>query len=170
VPYRLIGQTVLLRINASTIDIFHGTQLITSHIRGKRKGQRSTIDDHMPQAAVAWKMRSPLWCREQATAVGPHCEALILNMFGDKILNRLRAIQGILALRGEFTDAQLDAACQRCGVVDNINAKTLKKVVGQMQAEQACADGNGVGIAVPSSDVYRGKGRFARDPRQMMMQ
>lgn len=170
VPYRLIGQSVLLRINASTIDIFRETELITSHVRGKRKGQRSTIDDHMPEAATAWKMRSPAWCREQATAVGPHCEALIMNMFGDKVLNRLRAIQGILGLRNRFSDAQLEAACRHCGIVDIVTAKTLEKVIGQMQSEQQSNVANGTAALIPSSDAYRGKGRFARDTRQMMMQ
>lgn len=170
VPYRLVGQTVQLRLCASTVEVFDGQDLVTTHPRGQRPGQRQTINDHMPEAAVAWLMQSPAWCREQAQAVGPHCHALIMNLFGDRILQRLRTVQGVLRLRHEFGDHWLELACQRCGVVDSISPKVMRHVIEQLQDEAKAGLLPDTGAEFGASSAYQGKGRFARDTRQMMLQ
>ena len=170
VPYRLVGRTVQLRLCASTEEVFDGQDLVTTHPRGQRPGQRQTINDHMPEAAVAWLMQSPAWCREQAQAVGPHCHALIMNLFGDRILQRLRTVQGVLRLRHEFGDHWLELACQRCGVVDSISPKVMRHVIEQLQDEAKAGLLPDTGAEFGASSAYQGKGRFARDTRQMMLQ
>lgn len=169
VPYRHIGQQALLRISANTLDVFVGEDLVASHVLCRRPGQRQTNQDHLPEAAVAWAMQSPQWCKQQAKRVGPHCLALVLNMLGDRVMYRLRTVQGILRLRHTYGDVWLERGCERCGVVDVISPKTMRSVIETLQAEQQSTRSDS-GIDDTSTPAYEGKGRFARDTRQMMTQ
>lgn len=59
VPFRLISQSVLLRVSAATVDILHNEQIVASHLIGFKPGTKRTVDDHLPETYLAWKMRSP---------------------------------------------------------------------------------------------------------------
>ena len=170
VPFRLITQPVLLRVSAATVDILHNEQIVASHLLGIKPGTKRTVDDHLPEAYLAWKMRSPQWCITQAQEVGPHCHALVRNMMGDKVLNRLRSVQGLLGLRRRYSAEQIELACERCGIIDIISSKALAQVIEQMQREAQAG-------LLPDSDAddtstpaYKGQGRFARDTRELMAQ
>lgn len=170
VPFRLITQSVLLRVSAATVDILHNEQIVASHLLGIKPGTKRTVDDHLPEAYLAWKMRSPQWCITQAQEVGPHCHALVRNMMGDKVLNRLRSVQGLLGLRRRYSAEQIEHACERCGIIDIISPKALAQVIEQMQREAQAG-------LLPDSDAddtstpaYKGQGRFARDTRELMAQ
>jgi hypothetical protein len=170
VPYRLVGRSVELRLCASTLEVFEGSSLIATHPIGRRPGERRTIDDHMPPAAVAWLMQTPVWCREQAKAVGPHCLALIMNLFNDRVVQRLRTVQGLLRLRREFGDRWLELACARCGVIDAISPKAMTSVIVQLQLESKAGLLTDSDVDDTSTPAYAGQSRFARDTRQMMSQ
>ncbi len=156
VPYRLIGARVLVRATASMVEAFDAEhRLVTSHPRGKRRGARFTNDDHLPPAAQAWKMRTPRYCLEQAEAIGPACLALVRRMFGDRVLDRLRGVQGLLRLAEDFGAPRLEAACRRMEGVDIVSAKTVRLMLDkglERVPEPAPAP----------SPVYQGRSRFYR--------
>ncbi len=45
---------------------------------------------------IAYKMRDPQWCLKHAQGIGPHCHELIVKLFADRVLDRLRAAQGVV--------------------------------------------------------------------------
>ena len=169
-PYRLIGQTVLLRLSASTLDILHEEQVVASHILATKPGTRRTVQDHMPEPYRAWKMRAPQWCISQAQEIGPHCHALIRNIMGDKVVHRLRTVQGLLRLRERYSDQQIELACERCGIIDLITAKGLIHVMEQMAREAKAGIAQGSGADDASTPAYEGRGVHARDPHALMTQ
>ena len=57
-------------------------------------------------------MRTPAWCRRQATAIGPACEQVIAGLLADNALYRLRAAQGVIGLADKHDPGRLEA----CGV------------------------------------------------------
>ncbi len=156
VPYRLIGSEVLVRATSSMLEAFDGEhRLIASHPRGKRRGERFTLDDHLPPAAQAWKMRTPRYCLEQAEAIGPACLALVQRMFGDRVLDRLRGVQGLLRLCDDFGAQRLEAACRRMEGVDIVSARTVRQML-QKGLEHTPEP------PPAPSPVYQGKSRFYR--------
>lgn len=169
-PYRLIGQTVLLRISATTLDILHEEQMVANHILATKPGTKRTVEDHMPEPFRAWNMRAPQWCISQAEEIGPHCHALIRNIMGDKVVHRLRTVQGLLGLRKRFSDKQIELACERCGIIDMITAKALTHVIKQMELEARAGIPLGSGVDDASTPAYEGRGVHARDPRALMTQ
>jgi len=56
----------VLRATATTVSLFKDLKLVATHRRLKQAGNRSTVDEHMPPEALAYKMQDPRWCLEQA--------------------------------------------------------------------------------------------------------
>ncbi len=49
----------------------HNLELVAVHPRLRKPGARSTVDEHLPPEAIAYKMQDPQWCLRQAEAIGP---------------------------------------------------------------------------------------------------
>ena len=75
--YKLVGQTLDVRLSESSVRVYHQHTLVATHPRLTLAGQRSTLDEHLPPEHIAYKMRDPSWCRKQAEDVGPYCLAMI---------------------------------------------------------------------------------------------
>jgi len=160
----------LLRLSASTLDILHEEQMVANHVLAAKPGTKRTVEDHMPEPYLAWKMRAPQWCISRAEEIGPHCHALIRNIMGDKVVHRLRTVQGLLRLRERYSDQQIELACQRCGIIDLITAKGLIHVIEQMTLEAKAGMALDSGADDTSTPAYEGRGVHARDPRALMTQ
>ncbi len=113
VPFRLTGQRLWLKATPATVRLYRNHELVATHPRQQRPGARSTVDDHMPPNALAYAMRDPQWCLKQAEAVGVHCKGLIERLFTDRVLDNLRAAQGVIRLHEKYGTARLEAACER---------------------------------------------------------
>lgn len=158
VPFRLMGQTLWLKATPATVRIYRDHELVATHPRLFKPGARSTIDDHMPPQALAYKLRDPQWCLKQSERIGPACRALIEQLFAHKVLDNLRAAQGIMRLNKTYGATRLEAACQRALDFDNPRYGTVKTIL------QKGLD------AVPTpeqafdalSEAYTGRGRFSR--------
>ena len=156
VPYTLIGQKLTLRVSSQIVDAFTPRhELVATHPRGRRKGYRSTVDEHLPPAAQAWLMHTPQYCLEQAKLVGPACLGLVTRMFGDKVLDRLRMVQGLLRLGQRFGAERLEGACVLMQDVDVVSTRTVRMMLEKDLDKVPVQD-------VPHSPVYQGHGRFYR--------
>src|SRR5512147_595781 len=98
VPFRWVGQSVWLKATPTTIQLFHDHLLIATHPRLFAAAARSTVNDHLPPNALAYCLHDPQWCLQQAEQIGPACHALVQHLFADRVLDNLRAVQGILQL------------------------------------------------------------------------
>jgi transposase len=162
-PWRLVGQTLDVRISETTVRVYHHHELKALHPRLRRPGQRHTLDEHLPPEHVAYKMRDPQWCLKQAEATGPHCHRFVQRLFEHRVLDRLRAAQGVVGLDKRYGATRLEAACRRALYFDNITYRAvrviLEKGLDQHADPQQCFD--------QLSDAYTGAGRFARDTRKL---
>lgn len=163
-PHLFVGERLWLRATPSAVQIYRDHELVATHPRLDRPGERSTVDDHMPPAAVAFKRQNPDWCREQAEAVGPCCRGLIARLFADKVQENLRAAQGVLRLGKRYGAARLEAACRRAlafGTPQYRSVKViLEKGLDQLQAPELAFD--------ELAESYTGAGRFCRDTRTLL--
>jgi len=162
-PYKLVTQTLDVRLSESTVRLYHQHALVATHPRLTKPGERSTLDDHLPPEHVAFKMRDPSWCRLQAEQIGPHCRALIEKLFNNGVLDRLRAAQGIIGLRKRFGDARLDAACRRALAFENLRYGSIK-IILERGLDQV---NDPEGAFDELCDTYTGKARFGRDTQDL---
>ena len=165
-PFRLVRRELWLRATEQNVKLFRDHQMVALHPRLFKPGQRSTIDDHLPPNALAYKMQDPQWCLKQAEEIGPYCKEMIEVLFSDNVLDNLRAAQGIIRLGKKYGLSRLEAACQRALFFDNPRYKAvnaiLKKGLDQDPYLENTSDRLG--------EAYTGKGRFTRNIQTLLFQ
>lgn len=128
-PHRLIGQRLWLRGADTTVQIFHEHQLVASHPRASRRGQRITNPDHLPPAKVAGLLATPAGCVRRASDIGPATSELVGRLLGERPLDRLRTVLGILKLAHKFGPRRLECACTRALRYDDLAYATIKRIL-----------------------------------------
>lgn len=159
VPYRLAHRSVWLKATETSVHVFYEHELIASHPRLTRPGERSTIDEHLPPNQVAWRMRDQQWCLHRAGEIGICTRTAVERMFDDRVVHNLRGAQGVIDLARAYGDARLEAACERAIEFDNTSYRTIKTIL-ENGFDQLPTD-------APEQREMRGaydaSGRFCRD-------
>jgi transposase len=127
VPWRLIGEKVDARETWNAVQFFHKGQLMATHAR-KDRGKRTDLS-HYPPDKVAFRMRTPVWCRTRAAEIGPNCVAVIAGLLEVDVLHRLRAAQGVVGLATKHGAARLDAACAKAIAAGDPTYRTVKGIL-----------------------------------------
>jgi len=136
IPWRLIGQRLDARETDITVQFFHQGQLVATHPR--RPAGKQTDFGHYPPEKIAFRMRTPVWCRARAVEIGPACAELIAALLEVNALFRLRAAQGVLGLADRHRPDRLEAACAKAITVGDPSYRTVKGILAAAtQAEPA---------------------------------
>ena len=127
VPWRLMGQKVTVRAAGDVVQIFHHDTVVATHVL--HLTGRATNFEHYPPHKIAHTLRTVTWCRTQAEQIGPGAAAIVAELSEVNAIHRLRAIQGIIALRDRYGDTRLDAACARALAVGDPRYRTVKGIL-----------------------------------------
>lgn len=84
------------------MQIFHGQTLVAVHSRLRRPGGKPTVNEHLPPEARAYLMQTPQWCLEHAEGIGSMGRELVDQLFASRVLDNLRAAQGVLGLKKKY--------------------------------------------------------------------
>jgi hypothetical protein len=155
IPWRFMGQRVDARSTATTVQFFHNGQLIATH--GRKPSGKQTDLGHYPPEKIAFKMRTPTWCRKKAAEIGPFCVRLIDGLLEVNALFRLRAAQGVLGLADKHTAVRLEAACAKAIAVGDPSYRTVKGILAAATETDPPAPSAGDG----------GAAAFLRGPSQL---
>jgi transposase len=157
-PFRLIHQTLWLEITPDALRIYKEHDLVAIHPRLFKPGDKSTVEDHIPPDAQAYFMRDPQWCLAQAATVGPACLAVIESLFAHRVLDHLRAAQGLLRLSNQYGHHRLEAACSRALNFGTPTYRTIKQILKEGLDQQP-----DLLESLPLEAPYLGGGRFSRN-------
>jgi len=127
IPWRLIGQRLDARETDTTVQFFHQGQLVATHPR--KPAGKQTDFGHYPPEKIAFRMRTPVWCRARAVEIGPACVELIAALLEVNALFRLRAAQGVLGLADRHGPDRLEAACAKAITVGDPSYRTVKGIL-----------------------------------------
>jgi hypothetical protein len=130
-PHPLAHKKLWLRSTDNTVKLYSDLKLVAAHPRLRKPGTFSTVDEHMPPAAIAWKLQDTQWCLQQSENVGPACHEVIRKLFGDSVLDHLRAAQGIIGLAKKYGSVRLENACIRAFHFYNVRYKSVKNILSQ---------------------------------------
>jgi len=164
VPFTLIGQRLWLRATDTSIAIYHDHRLVAQHLRARQIGTRRTVHEHLPPEAQAFFLRDRHWCAAQAARIGPACVEMIETLLADRIVERLRAAQGVIALAGRFGEARTELACRRAlahGSPHYRTVKTLLQARPQLLLESIAVAATST-AAADAAEPYLREARFAR--------
>jgi transposase len=158
-PFTLVSKVLWLRATDSCVSIFDEYRLVATHARGQRAGQRITTPDHLPPRAQLFFAHDREWLGAQAQQIGPHCRQLIDWLLGDRILERLRAAQGVIGLAKTYGAERLELACQRAMAHSSPYYRTVKTILRS----------NSERLPMPelSTTTTYAKARFVRDAASM---
>lgn len=165
-PYRLVNHPLWLKVVDNNVKIYHDLQLLAVHPRLQKPGQRSTVDDHLPPKALAYKTQDPPWCLNQAEAIGVNCRQLIELLFSDRVLDNLRAAQGVISLGKKYGSMRLEHACKRALFYDNPRYATVKSILQQGLDQMPLTEINWPAL----SATYTGAARFIRPAAELQLQ
>ncbi|ACD15607.1 IS21 family transposase [Paraburkholderia phytofirmans] len=165
VPFRLAGKDLWLKATATMVQLYYEHELSASHVRQTAPGTRSTVADHMPPAAQAWQLHDTQWCLREAQRIGPSCHALVHALFGDQVLIKLRAVQGVLRFAQQFGASRLEAACRRANHFGTPSYKAVKLIL-QKGLDQSWLSTE---PAESSATTYTHGGRFCRDTQTLLI-
>lgn len=160
-PFSLVGKRLWLRATDATVTIFEDYRLVATHPRGRKAGQRFTVTGHLPPEAQAFFLQDRAWCARQAAAIGPACAEFISQLLADRIVERLRAAQGLLRLAKTYGPERLEAACARALHHATIQFRSVKHIL--MGGHDALP------LPQPAqcSSAYASAARFARDAHSL---
>jgi len=127
VPWKHIGTTLDARSTATMVQLFCGGDLVKTHVR-KPRGKQTDLGDYPPEK-IAFRMRTPAWCRRRAAEIGPACTELIAGLLAGNALYRLRAAQGVLALADKHQPGRLEAACAKAAAAGDPSYRTVRGIL-----------------------------------------
>lgn len=131
VPYRLLKETVDVRVTAATVEVFHKGKRVAAHARSPRPHRHTTQPDHMPSA----HRRFLGWTHERvlaaAAAIGPSTAAMVEAILRDRKHpeHGFRSCVGILRLAKPFGAERLEAACERGLAIGARSYTSLKSIL-----------------------------------------
>ena len=114
IPYEFIGKKVDVRITGTTIEVFYNQNRIASHRRlYGRKGQYSTVTEHMPQEHQHYLEWNGNRFRKWAKGIGENTAKVIDSILRSKRVEQqsYRACMGLLKLTDRYSPKRLENAC-----------------------------------------------------------
>lgn len=111
------------------VEVYHGTDLVTTHPVVEKRGGRTTRLEHYPEGKRAYMQNPPETCRERARRIGPACERVVEGLLGDRVHDRLRSVQALLRLADEVGKQRLEQACHRALHYGDPSYRRVKAIV-----------------------------------------
>ena len=133
VPHTLVGQDVELRITRDAIEVLFRHRRVASHARSYRRGDYTTVADHMPASHRAHREWTPARLLHWAASIGTATAQLVTHLLESRPHPEqgYRACLGLLALARKYGDTRLEAACTRALT---LGAKSRKSVASILAA------------------------------------
>lgn len=129
-PYRLIGQQLWVRRGLGQVRIFNENhELIATHDRAAKPGERKTNLDHLPSTKVGGLIMTPDRCRDHAAEIGLATTAVITEWLNDRVIDRLPTAARLLRLASKFSPLRLEEACKRAISHGDPRYETIKRIL-----------------------------------------
>lgn len=131
VPYYLARQNVEVRATPSTIEIFHNSIRVASHVRARKAHTAVTITEHRPKAHQAHLDWPPSRMIQWAETVGPNTSQVvsqILEAFPHPEMG-YRSCLGVIRLADRYSVQRVEAAAQRALATGAVRYKSLASML-----------------------------------------
>jgi transposase len=165
-PFRLVHQELDLKATDTSVKLYRNLEMVATHPRLRKPGARSTVEEHLPPEAIAYRMQDPQWCLRQAESIGPHSHRLIQHLFSDRVLDNLRAAQGIIGLSKKYGTLRLESACRRALFFENPRYRTVKSILQQGLDQNPLPE---PANRLPLSFIYTATARFLRPAAELQL-
>jgi transposase len=129
VPYRYIGQQVLVYGDSQRVRIYVGTREITLHNRVEHTWGKSIKDEHAPPHLAEYLSASRnglvKWAYRLGEPVGRLAEAIL----ADKAVDGMRPLRALIRLADTYSPERLASACRRALLYDTPYYRSVKEIL-----------------------------------------
>lgn len=131
VPWRLLRETVDVRLTATMIEVFHKGRRVASHVRSHLAGKATTLDEHRSPSHRAWAEWSAEKLTGEAARIGPATATLVGAIMAAKRHPEqgLKACLGILALPRSYGAERVEAAARRANAIGATTFGSIKSIL-----------------------------------------
>jgi len=161
VPHNLIGQTLTVRLTATTVEVLHKGQRVACHPRNAHGGY-STLTEHMPKAHQAHREWSPGRFLNWAKEIGPCTAQVIKQQLTDRPHpeHGYRACLGLLKLSRGYGKPRLEAACERALAIHSACYRSVASILKQGLDQQPLNHEEAAQDELPLHTNVRGPGYY----------
>ncbi len=131
VPYNLVQELVEVRSTPTTVEIFHKSQRIASHLRAHGHGHAVTITEHRPRSHQAHLEWTPSRMVRWAQTIGPNTARLFERILADKPHPEMgyRGCLGIIRLAERYSAQRVEAASERALITGACRYKSVESIL-----------------------------------------
>ena len=131
VPYQLVKKQLEARITERTVECFHQSKRVASHVRSHGKGDHTTVREHMPKSHQQYSDWSPQRLVRWAEKSGPATARVITTVLAARAHPQqgYRSCLGILRLGKSYGEERLEAACGRALLLGSSCYKSIESIL-----------------------------------------
>ena len=157
VPYRLIGQRVTARFTRTTVEIFHKSQRVATHMRSAQKGRHTTVPEHRPPAHQEHLQWTPERIASWAGTIGPNCQAAVQVIMASRPIpeHGFRPCLGVIRLGKRYSHERVDCACERALKLNIVGYRHIENML-KSGRDQLPLHANPAGVVAGRHDNVRG--------------
>lgn len=122
------------------------------------------MNEHLPPKARRFLQQDANWCIEQAKTIGESTSQVIEKLINNKIVDRLRAAQGIIQLQQTYGKLRLEEACKRALAFEAIEYNVIKSILAKGLDYSGLSE---MAVFEQLAEVYSGQSRFCRDAQEL---
>jgi transposase len=158
VPYQLAGQKVDVRLSAATVEVFHSSKRVASHLRSFERHRHSTDDAHMPESHRRHAEWTPSRIIDWAAKTGPATAGLVEAILSSRPHPEqgYRSALGIIRLAGRHGTGRVEAACARALHLRSYSYRSVESILKHSLDRQPLPGTRPAHPAHPSHDNVRG--------------
>lgn len=157
VPYTFIGKSVDVKMTDSVIEVYYNNTRIASHKRlNGRKGQYSTISDHMPEEHRNYEQWNGDRFRKWARTIGINTYKVIDRILLSRSVEEQTYLgcRALLKLSDRYSAGQLEDACTKAlSVSMRPSYKTVKNILAAV-SEKNTVDKTDASGSMDSENPY----------------
>ena len=160
VPYQLARQQADVRLSASTVEVFHSSRRVASHVRSFERYRYTTDPVHMPEAHRRYAEWTPSRIIDWAGKTGPSTAGLVEAILAARPHPEqgYRAALGIIRLTGRYGTGRVEAACARALHLRSYSYRSVESILKHSMEARPLP---GAGPAPhPAHDNVRGPGYY----------
>ena len=165
VRYALTGELVEVRSTATTVEVFHKSQRVASHLRARTRGQAVTNPEHRPKSHQAHLEWTPSRMVHWAETIGPFTARLFERIMNDKPHPEMgyRSCLGIIRLAAQYSVERLEAAAERALLTGACRYQSVKSILKNALDQQPLGLPPIPPAPAPTHDNIRGAEYFGKE-------
>ncbi len=142
VPHALVHEQVEARITNNTVEIFHKSRRVASHVRSNVIGGHTTLSEHQPATHRHYAEQSPEGFLEWAQTIGVAAVAAVQYQFDNRphTLLGMQACSSLQRLSKDYGAERFEAACCRAQAIGSLTVKSIRSILQRKLSGSADAD------------------------------